>query len=202
MAMNEFVLRAAVGISFFVALGVWDLWRHPENPRRAKEYLFLFGVTAAAMTYAVMHDAITYHLSPEYFIYGKGLAGARDGFGWPVVRLALMAGWSPGLIVGATLLIANNRDAAGRQLRYPVLWSYAVVVLILSAGMAAALGCIFLLFSSRIAAAAALPLTGDSARAFVTVWGLHIGTYAGAAMGLIGAATGVWRRKRRVRTAS
>jgi hypothetical protein len=198
MIVSAFAIRAGLGLAFFVILGLWDIVRHPDNPRRAKEYTFLFALTGAAMIYAVAHDFVTYHISPEYFIYGKGLANARAGFGWPVVKLALMAGWSPGLIAGAALLTANNRDKLGRQLPYPALWRYAVLVLLASAGMAVALGSIISLFPSRVAAAIDLPHSGDSARAFITVWGIHIGTYAGALIGVIGATIGVIRGKRRI----
>ncbi len=198
MVVSAFVIRAGLGLAFFLILGLWDMVRHPDNPRRAKEYAFLFAVTGAAMIYAVAHDFVTYHISPEYFIYGKGLADARAGFGWPVIKLALTAGWSPGLIAGAALLIANNRDKLGRQLPYSVLSRYAVLVLVASAGMAVVLGSIISLFPSRVAAAIDVPLSGDPARAFVTVWGIHIGTYAGAVVGLVGAAIGVFRGKRRI----
>ena len=192
------LFRASIGAGIFLALGLWDVWRHPDNPRRAKEYLFLFGVTGAAMVYAVAHDFVTYHLSPEYFIHGKGLAAARSGFGWPVVKLALVAGWSPGLVAGAILLVANNRDKQGRQLPYAVLWRFAVLVLLTSGGMAMALGCIFSAISGRIAASMDVPLAGESSRAFIAVWGVHIGSYAGAVLGLFGAAIGVIRGKRRL----
>ncbi len=116
-----FRYRVVLGVLFFALLGFVDVCRNPSNPRRAREYLFLFSCAGIAMGYGVAHDFVTCHISPAYFVWGKGLESAADGFNFDVVKLALMASWSAGLIVGVVLLLANNPREGRPQLGYPAL---------------------------------------------------------------------------------
>src|SRR5207248_2159371 len=51
--------RVLAGAIFFLTLGVIDRVRHPEDPRRAKEYLFLLFAMTAAILYGIAHDHVT-----------------------------------------------------------------------------------------------------------------------------------------------
>ena len=94
-----------------------DYRKNPANPRRIKEYAFLFTVAILTMLYGVLHDYITYSISREYYIIGKGIESAKGGFNFDVVKLALIATWSAGLVVGVTFLISNNPGKVKKQLR-------------------------------------------------------------------------------------
>ena len=114
--------RITLGVVFFAVLGVVDCLRHPDNPTRAKEYLFLFSCAGIAMAYGVVHDYLTWHISPEYFVWGKGIESAADSYSSEVVLLALKATWTAGLVVGAAFLVANNPRKGRPQLPYPTLY--------------------------------------------------------------------------------
>ncbi|HHH27511.1 MAG TPA: hypothetical protein ENK57_04055, partial [Polyangiaceae bacterium] len=72
-----FIYRVAFGLTVFATLGVRDLLKNPQNPSRLKEYLFLFSVTAAVMSYGLAHDLLTFSISPSYFSAVKGLPRGR-----------------------------------------------------------------------------------------------------------------------------
>lgn len=82
---------------------------------RAKEYAFLLYAASLAVAYAVTHDQVTATISPEYFVYGKGLDASLPRL--HVAWLAVRAGLPVGLLGGAALLVANNPRRSGVLLR-------------------------------------------------------------------------------------
>jgi len=62
-----------------------------------REYSFLLSAALLAAAYAVVHDQIAVTLSPEYFVYGKGLDPAFLGLdvAWLAVRAGASVGSSP-----------------------------------------------------------------------------------------------------------
>ena len=84
---------------------------HERVAGRTREYGFLLYAGLLAVVYALVHDQVTVTLSPEYFVYGKGLdpASLRLDVAW----LAVRAGASVGLVGGAALLVANNPRRSG-----------------------------------------------------------------------------------------
>lgn len=189
-----FPYRVAFGLTVFGVLGAIDVVRHPRNPKRLKEYAFLFAVTGAAMLHALLHDAVTYALSPDYFRVVKGLP-ARSFFP-EVAKLAAMAGWTAGLAVGLTLLVANNPLPRLAQLPYSSLahelrWPLGGSVL-----LAATLGSAAELWPRpwvRLLALGGLPI--EAPHHVAMVWAVHIGTYTGALAGLARAFLRVRRRR-------
>ena len=102
--MNDptFPYRVALGLLALAVLAAIHTRRHPDNPTRLKEYAFLFGTTVLTMLYGLLHDRITYRLSPAYYTIYKGIAAEHF---WPEVgRLALEASWTAGLAIGVVLL--------------------------------------------------------------------------------------------------
>lgn len=188
--------RALAGGTFFAALAYYDWRKHPGNPRRVKEYGFLFGVTMLAMAYGVLHDIITYHLSPAYYIYGKGLASAQDGFNADVVTLALKATWTAGLIGAVALLLANNPHPLWPQLPYVRLAAFAAVPFSTSIGAEWSFGAVTWWCSSALRAHLELPPpTSLIDNRFLVVAGMHWGAYLGGALG-VAAACWLIRRQR------
>jgi len=82
-------IRLVLGLSALAALALVDLYKNPKNPRRVKEYGFLFAVTGLTMVYGLLVDTVTYSVSREYFFVGKGLESARAGFFPDVALMAL-----------------------------------------------------------------------------------------------------------------
>lgn len=185
---KTFIYRLIFGLTVFAILALVDYRRNPTNPRRIKEYSFLFSVAILSMIYGILHDFITYGISKEYYILGKGIESARNGFNFDVAKLALMATWPVGLIVGATFLIANNPRKLRRQLRYKVLFKLLFIPLTFSAGFAFILGTVFYLnqeFFAKLGHLEDLNSLCSNPSGFITVWGIHNGSYLGGLIGLI-----------------
>lgn len=190
--------RVAAGIAVLVSLAYLDLRKRRRAATRWKEYAFLAATAAAAVLYAELHDVVTSRLSPEYFIVGKGIQDTGEGFGRAVAWLAARAGWSAGLCVGLAFVVANNPTRRGTpQLGYPVLAGHLVVPLGASAAIAALLGVFVWLAHEAVSDLTGVDALGLQApRAFVSVWAVHAGTYAGAIGGTIGAVYRIRRARR------
>lgn len=180
--------RIAVAIGLFlslVALALWQLWT-TGSVRRFQEYGFLLYATALAVVYGVVHDEVTVTLSPDYFLYWKGLASDPRPLRWTAALVAVQSSWWTGLLGGVVLLLANNPRRRGLpRLALGSLARIAVLPLV-----AAALGAAFcgvtvaadLLGRDNVPAAVAPGRVHD----FMVVWSVHIGSYAGAAFGTLG----------------
>jgi len=199
--MNDwtFPYRLAIGLPIFAVLLAVELWRRPREPRRLKEYSFLFGVTVLAVGYGIAHDFVTWSVCRDYYVIGKGIPSAARGYTVDIVKLAAKATWSVGLLGAAILLLANNPDRLKRQLPYRTLLKLGLIPLSISVGLETLLGVLFYLLAELIARAinaiAFLELSGPR---FFAVWGMHIGAYLGGAIGIILAALIILRLKKRV----
>lgn len=202
LAMSDpsFPYRLALGLIFFAGMGLSDLIRHPDNPKRVKEYGFLFGVSLVAMAYGIVHDFVTYTLSPDYFIIGKGLTSAVGGFNRDVVFLAMNATWTVGVLGAAVILVANNPNKLGHQLSYRSLTRLALIPFGVSLLFEIPFGVL-----SHVRADAIAPMLSragfsqDLGTRFITVWAMHLGAYIGAIIGLVFAVVTIIKRKRKLR---
>lgn len=187
--MNDtsFVYRALAGALLLSVLAYVE-WRKHRRLSRLREYAFLFAMAGLAIVYAVVHDIFTFALAPEYFFVLKNVAG--DTFFPNVAWLAARAGWTAGLAIGLGLLIANNPSryeqlsyaALAKHVRFPLVWSLAAAV---GGG----------LYARYWMPDALLGWGLEYPRAVVTVWGVHIGSYAGALLGLVHAVFRVVRAR-------
>jgi hypothetical protein len=194
---STFTLRLILGLTALGVLAAIDLIRHPRNPTRIKEYGFLFTVTGLTMAYGLIHDLVTHSISSEYFTLGKGIAEAEDGFGWPIVRLALMASWSAGLFVGVALLVANNPKTGVPQLSYRELSQMLSMPLWCSAGLAVTGAVAGFVIAPEVAVRLELAHLGlEDPHAFVVVSGIHAGSYLGGLVGAVAAFVVVRRRRK------
>lgn len=178
--------RIVCGVAIFALLGFYDRWKHPEDPRRTKEYLFLVLATGAAVCYGILNDLITSVLSPEYFRYGKGLAGEGYGFTRQVVILAIKASYGFGLLIGASYLMLNNPKQNVPQLSYSrlfraLLWPLCGAVLL---AVCCGVGGAFIHFFA------------DLPRGMSNVRLIHMGSYAGALLGAIAGGITIYRQRR------
>ena len=164
---------------------------------RAKEYAFLLYAMFAATVYAVAHDHVTATISPEYFLYGKGLAQAPQSFRWAVTLLAVRAGLPPGLLGGAVLLLANNPRRSGHppQLPYRALLTLSLLPAAAAGVLAAVSGVVNAYMQIGTATALTLGVVPYRVWRFVIVWAIHVGSYAGALLGSVAAAVLVARRR-------
>jgi pimeloyl-ACP methyl ester carboxylesterase len=164
---------------------------------RAKEYAFLLYAMLMAAAYAVRHDHVTATISPEYFLYGKGLSQDPRPFRLAVTALAVRASLAVGLLGGAVLVLANNPRRSGHppQLTYRALAKLSLIPLA-AAGLLAALAGV-VNASAQIGTSNALALGVVPYRVwrFVIVWAIHVGSYAGALLGTVAAAIMVIARR-------
>jgi hypothetical protein len=192
------VAVACAAAALLVGLAVRDVVGDRRDTRRVKEYAFLFATTLAAVVYGVVHDQLTVTLSPEYFLDGKGLVAAPRPLRLAVAMLAVGSSWWVGLALGAALLIANNprRTGCPAQLTYPELGRLAAAPLV-AASLGAAAGSVNIADPFRLAASVRPLVSDDRVRAFLLVWGIHAGSYAGAFLGGISSVALVVVRRRR-----
>jgi hypothetical protein len=166
-----------------------------DTVTRAKEYAFLLYAMLLATVYAVAHDHVTATISPEYFLYGKGLAEAPQPFRWAVTLLAIGAGLAPGLLAGAALLLANNPRRIGHppQLAYRALVRLSLLPVAAAGVLAVVGGVVNAYLQIGTTRAVALGVVPERVWRFVIVWAIHVGSYAGALLGCIAAAVLVVR---------
>ena len=183
--------RIGFAVVFFLVLGIRDWIKNPHNPTRVYEYLFLVVSMMLSIVYGIIHDHITATISADYFLKAKGLEFDPRPFRWAVTWLAIKATYGPGLLTGALILIANNPSPKKPQLPYRHLLRLCVYPVVMAA-IFATLGGILVPFSIR--SIEALSWMGDAALAytkpdgmnrFLTVWGVHAGSYLGAILGSV-----------------
>ena len=81
--------------------------------------------------YGVLHDQITYSISPEYFTRMKFLQFHYADFGLPprvfVAEIGFLATWWVGLIAGWFLARVAVPAFPGRSARAPILQGFAIM---------------------------------------------------------------------------
>lgn len=189
--MNDmtFVYRV-LGGTFLLGVLACVEWRKHRRLSRLREYTFLFAVAVLTIAYAIVHDIFTFTLAPEYFFVLKAVEGS---FFPDVAWLAAKAGWTAGLLIGLGLLIANNPGrwrqlsyaALAKCVRFPLLWA-----------MAAAIG--GGVYAHYVVPGALRGRGLEHPLAVVTVWGVHIGSYMGALLGLAHGCFHVYGLRRRL----
>lgn len=189
--------RFTFGVSFFLFFGLLDWWRHPADPRRAREYLFLLATGVVAVVYGIVHDHITATISHAYFAVGKELDADPRPFRWAVTVLAMKASFGPGLLAGVALLLVNNPSPRRPQLPYALLARAAAIPLVVAVLGAVLFAPLTGIDPLRLRASAVRVLPAADVEAFLRVNRIHWGSYAGAAAGTVVAC--VWARRRRVR---
>jgi hypothetical protein len=199
-------LRIGAGVLIFVTLAILDARRHGRAATRWREYLFLMTCVICAMIYGIANDFVTSTISWEYFCF------AKEQYPTPITQLppvprelypaaavvGMKATWTMGLLIGAVLLIANNPRRERPRLAYATLMQYLAMILaitVLFAVLMGSAGYLGALNGLDNGFAQAVTETSQRQRRFLTVWGIHIGAYAGGAIGLIIAAIRIFRRR-------
>jgi hypothetical protein len=185
-------VRIAAGVAVLTALALWDIRRHGRAATRWREYLFLLTATAAAMTYALLNDMITVTISPVYFLAHENLPYDTPGPRLIAAVVALKAGWTPGLLLGVAMLLANNPRRTVRQLPMRRLYAKLGWPACVAALLAMAMG----------VAGFALELGAGSPaleRQISVVLLAHLGTYIGGGLGGIVAVWSILRERAKLR---
>lgn len=160
----------------------FDYWRHPANATKLREYGFLTLSGLIGAAFGILNDQVTCTLSPAYFHYFKNVPYGAD-FRLQVSAVGFEAGFFAGFFSYGIFLLLNQRRkrpvSYGRLLtmaRYPITWAI---------GLGYTTGLLFYYFQ--------FPWFADQITAvvpaievanFLLVWGIHIGLYLGAVLGI------------------
>jgi hypothetical protein len=171
-----------------------------QAPKFGRDDAILFAVTTTlALVYGITHDHITASLSPEYFLIGKDLVNDPRSFRWAVTVLAAKATWPLGLLAGMAFRFANEPSRRiSRQLPLRRLLRFVGVPIATAAIVAPILGALPVTFDPWDQHSIAEIMAGsERTAAFVRVWRVHIGSYAGGALGLLLAMALIRRQRAR-----
>jgi len=100
---------------------------YPKLSWRDAGQIFLMGVVGALVAgiYGVIHDQVTYSLSPEYFSKFKAVQFKDYDYGWPVrgfvALIGFLATWWVGLILG-WFLARMSLAKLGRVMSWREFW--------------------------------------------------------------------------------
>lgn len=199
--------RVAVGLSILATMAIVDYRRHRERATRWREYAFLATCAALAIAYGIANDLITSRISVEYFLYFKNVVqrvsvevaahpeAHRGTLDLEAMRIGTLATWSVGLIVGAAILVANT---IGSRPRLQMRRLLRLLPLVVVSAMPCALVLGWLGYHDH------LPWIRENfaepsrrPRNLMCVYGIHLGGYAGGAMGTVAAVARVALLRRR-----
>jgi hypothetical protein len=200
-------LRVAVGVGILLVLAIVDLKRNGRAATRWREYAFLLICVAIAIGYGIANDQITSRISWEYFYYGKELAPIlgpqippkMTSLHWQAVRIGAEATWAAGLIAGAAMLLANNPRPDRPRLSLREMAGFLPSFFAIAAGMGVVFGVMgsfgWLNWISEDFSALFETNLWRPAH-FMAVFGVHLGGYIGAAIGIVYNVFRIARRRR------
>lgn len=167
----------------------------------------MLGVAAmgaiVAGLYGIVHDQITYSISPEYFTRMKFQQFSYANFGWPermfVAEIGFLASWWVGFFAGWALARVMVNSAEPRRMFALALRGFGLVIAgaVISAVAAVVYGQIQHPIPDTSGLAGLASVLGVSdIPAFVRVAYIHNATYLGGLLGTIVAAMVLCRKAR------
>jgi len=176
--------RLAALLAIAAAIAWWDWRRHRQRATKWKEYGFLVSVALLGAIIGVANDTVTSRLSPEYFIYGKGIAPGPN-FSKGVLELAFQAGLVAAFVGGAAYLFANNPKAGRPSLSYRQLYSLVKWPILGAILLATILGVGSKWFVGPQIDSEMTKVFGETKTIwFWRVWYIHLGLYSGLLIGV------------------
>jgi len=177
-------VRIAALVALMAIVAGVDLWYRRERSTRWKEYSFILATGCAAAVFGSLTDLITSSISPDYFVYGKGLPA--DGIQRHAMVLGLQAGFSAGAIAGALCLFVGgrNRSAASTSLPKVAMLAWRPFLLAVILGAVVPFACAWFDpfgFVEQLSR----PIGPERAAGFLTVWHIHLGVYLGLGAGVV-----------------
>lgn len=175
--------RVLVLLTLAIVLMIRD--RGKGGSKRRWEYtcLFLFGIAGSG--YGAINDLITVHISPDYFILGKGLR-AGESLTTNAIQLGSQAGFSAAAIACAVWLFALRHTPVPYLCR--LIAGKAWLPFVSAATCSVVFPLFFhgadpLLFSRQLEGI----ISHHEIISFITVWWVHVGAYLGLCAGVAGA---------------
>lgn len=179
---EHFGARLAALLFLMAVVAGVERWRRGAAATRWREYLFLVVVAGAGALAGMAIDACTSRISPAYFIEWKGIEAGTE-FERRALALGAKAGFGAGFLVAALLAFAETRRcrSTASGVSFARLSFRATRVLLAALIGAAALA--LLGWCVPLPPPMADPLFARAPDA-IRAWWIHLGTYAGAAVGL------------------
>lgn len=190
--------RAALLAGLMLVGAAVDRWRHGEAANRHKEYGFIWLTGIIGCLAGGINDLITSSISPDYFILGKGLAGG-EGFRLRAVLFGVQEGLSAGVIAGAICVYV----ARGGSKRPPVEFNFLFRLLGRPICCAAAGALLVPVLAGHYDPAGLALKMSETEQAqtivpaFLRVWWIHTGLYAGLLAGVLWMVAAIMVKRRR-----
>ena len=154
------------------------LWNR-QKATKWNEYGFVIVSGVIGTLFGFLNDLITSSISPEYFIFGKGL-DPGEGLTLRAGILGMKAGFSAGAIAGAICLYLSTRDCSCPPLAYRRLLGFLWRPVTLAVTTAFILALFFRqLDPLDLSAQLEGILDSQQIERFLTVWWIHSGLYLG-----------------------
>jgi hypothetical protein len=193
-----FSTRLALLLVFFASAALLELLFRGRRATRWREYASILLLGGAGALAGAAWDAAAASLSPDYFVYGKGLARGA-ALTREAMLLGARAGFTAGCVAAGLLWIANSPGGGAPLLPSAQIARRGLGVLVCAAVAGLLLG--------GLATVAQLPAphvrwAGEAvlARRFAVVWWIHLGAYTGMAIGVLLGAVSVRRERSTART--
>jgi hypothetical protein len=164
--------------------GIDWLW-HRQKATKWNEYGFVAFSGFVGTLFGLLNDLITSSISPEYFIFGKGL-DPGDGLTLRAMLLGMQAGFSAGAIAGAICLYASTRNNG----RLPLAYRRLLGFLWRPVALAPTTALVLVLFCRQLDPIGVSILLDDTLdpqqmERFLTVWWIHSGLYLGLLVSVV-----------------
>jgi hypothetical protein len=177
--------RIALLLLLMSLVAAIDWLRNRQNATKWKEYGFVVVSGIVGTLFGLLNDLITSSISPEYFIFGKGL-DPGDGLTLRASILGMEAGFSAGAIAGAICLYVSTRKSRHPPLGYRRLLGFLWRPVALTATTAIILAIIFrhldpFGFSAELEGL----VDSQQIHRFLTVWWIHSGLYFGLLVSVV-----------------
>ncbi len=189
--------RVALLLLLMSVVAAIDWLRNRQKATKWKEYGFVIVSGIVGTAFGLLNDMITSSISPEYFVFGKGL-DPGDGSTLRAIFLGMQAGFSAGAIAGAICLYASTRNNGRPPLAYRRLLGFLWRPVALAPATA-----IVLVFCQLDPFGFSIQLDGilnsQQMERFLAVWRIHAGVYFGLLVSVVWIIVDIIRiRKRKV----
>ena len=178
-----FYIQMVLFVCLVLGMLVYDRLKPSKEHIRTKEYLFLVFTGIAGAVYGLANDCFTASISPEYFWLGKGLNNSLNLYIESILHGA-KTGFSGGAILGGIFLVC--RTYLFPAVRFKRIIFLMIVPLLLGIALSVLFPCVLINYDPfGIQKSLDGILAADKISAFLRVWRMHLGSYAGAAIGTV-----------------
>ena len=183
--ITKYIWRLGILVLCIAAMVTYDLIRK-KDLTRLKEYSVIILASLLTGVFGIIMDMITSEISPEYFLYGKGIHAKHD-----IIIMGCFAGISAGFVLTAILVFINRKNS-----RKFYILKYLPFCFILSVLFAAVMGFVRYHLLSYQFEDLEIIMKPMEIRRFMTVWFIHLGIYIGGVVGVILAGFIIWKKNR------